>query len=77
MPIVNDTIFHTFDQDPMMNINTGAIALTGAVLFGGILSTYLWKSAMKDQVNFINSPSYYPYGRQNSVFKNQLYQIMI
>lgn len=51
-----------------MNINTGAIALTGAVLMGGFLTTYLWKSVMKDQVQFVNGPTYYPpYGRQNSM----------
>lgn len=48
-----------------MNINTGAIALTGAVLMGGIVTTYLWKSAMKDQSHFSNSPSFFPYGRNN------------
>lgn len=54
-----------------MNINTGSIALTGAVLLGGFVSTYLWKSFMKDQSQFINSPAYYgPYTRQDG--KNQL-----
>lgn len=57
-------------KDPMMNINTGAVALTGAVLLGGFLTTYLWKSAMKDQVHFVNGPSYYPYGRKNGLYSN-------
>lgn len=48
-----------------MNINTGAIALTGAVLVGGFLTTYLWKSAMNDQVQFGNSPTNFPFSRQN------------
>lgn len=48
-----------------MNINTGAIALTGAVLVGGVITTYLWKSVMKDQVSFNNSPPYLPFARQN------------
>lgn len=49
----------------MLNINTGAVALTGAVLLGGLVTTYLWKSAMKDQIQFVNGPSYYPYSRKN------------
>lgn len=52
----------------MMNINSGAIALTGAVLLGGVASTLLWKSVMKDQHFFNNNnPTYFPnYSRQKS-----------
>lgn len=61
-----------------MNVNTGAIALTSAVLLGGFVTTYLWKSAMKDQVLWANSPNsngpnYYPYSRQNS--KQKVHQL--
>ncbi|XP_031630522.1 uncharacterized protein LOC116345366 [Contarinia nasturtii] len=61
-----------FVTDPVMNINTGSIALTGAVLLGGFVSTYLWKSFMKDQSQFVNSPAYYgPYTRQDDQFDDE------
>lgn len=46
----------------------GSIALTGAVLVGGLITTYLWKSLMKDQINHAaaNDQSYFPNGRQTS-----------
>lgn len=54
-------------KDPLMNINTGSIALTGAVLLGGLVTTYLWKSVIKDQAQFANGPNYYPtYGRRST-----------
>lgn len=58
-----------------MNVNGGAIALTGVVLLGGFVTTYLWKSVMKDQVLWANNgptygpnygPTPNPYNRQNS-----------
>lgn len=52
-----------------MNINAGAIGLTGAVVLGGFLTTYLWKSVMKDQTFFAN-PHSYPYGRHESKLYN-------
>lgn len=46
----------------------GSIALTGAVLVGGLITTYLWKAMMKDQMKHAaaNDQSYFPTGRQTS-----------
>lgn len=57
-----------------MNINGGAIALTGAVLMGGFLTTYLWKSVMKDQVQFVNGANYHPYTRKNGELTSSIDQ---
>lgn len=51
-----------------MNINTGSIALTGAVLMGGFITTYLWKALTKDQLQNANDQSYFPNRRQISTF---------
>lgn len=46
-----------------MNLNTGAIGLTTAVLFGGLATTYLF-NPMKHQLFYANSNRpYYAYGR--------------
>ena len=60
-------MFHCWPRkNPLMNVNTGSIALTGAVLLGGLVTTYLWKSLIKDQTQFANTPGYFPaYGRRS------------
>lgn len=46
-----------------MNLNTGAIGLTTAVLFGGLATTYLF-NPMKHQIFYANNNRpYYAYGR--------------
>lgn len=34
----------------MVNINTGAVALTGTVLFAGVAATLIWKGFIRDQL---------------------------
>lgn len=48
-----------------MNVNGAALALTGMVALGGLVTTYLWKSVIKDQLFYSNNNfEHYPYGRQ-------------
>lgn len=53
----------------IVQMNIGSIALTGAVLVGGLITTYLWKQLMKEQMKHVaaaNDQSYFPSGRQTS-----------
>lgn len=56
-----------------MNINTGAIALTGAVLLGGLVTTHLWKSVMQDQFQFFHSPTYFANSKNDRHDGTQLF----
>lgn len=50
-----------------MNVNGAAIALTGMVALGGLATTFIWKSFVKDQILYGNS--HFPHGRQYSELK--------
>lgn len=51
-----------------MNVNGAALALTGMVALGGLATTYLWKSVIKDQLFYSNNNFNNPYARQFGEF---------
>lgn len=46
----------------MVNINTGAVALTGTVLVAGVATTLLWKGFIRDQLLYGGRQK--PFGRR-------------
>lgn len=53
-------------QEPLVNINTGAVALTGTVIVAGAATALIWKSFMKDQFYYRKGN-----GRQESMNQKQ------
>lgn len=58
-----------------MNVNAAAIALTGVVALGGLSTTYLWKSFMRDQLLHANNydHNHFSYGRQFGKWKARIF----
>lgn len=59
----------------MMNINTGAVGLTGAVLVAGIATTLLWKGVVKDQLFYTNNRQKQPGRRRGSGKLHWLFKV--
>lgn len=61
-----------FYQEPLVNINTGAVALTGTVILAGAATALIWKSFMKDQFYYRKGN-----GRQKSMNKRKILFLII